>query len=72
MNLHQRIKEVGNHIDRLQETANKHKTNGKMHLFERVCETMEENKAIIQRLYADLDNSRKITMFNNIRNAKTY
>lgn len=72
MNLHQRIKEVGNHIDRLQETANKHKANGKIHLFERVCETMEENKTIIQRLYADLDNSRKITMFNNIRNAKAY
>ncbi len=60
MNLHQRIREVRGHIDWLQETANKHKANGKKRCFNLTCEVIQENKLILKVLKEDLKKHNKI------------
>lgn len=60
MNLHQRIREVRSHIDWLQETANKHKANGKKRRFDLTCQVIKDNKLTLRVLREDLRKHNKI------------
>lgn len=55
-----RIVEVRNHIDRLQEIANKHKENSKKGCFNLTCEVIKDNKLILKVLREDLKKHNKI------------
>ncbi|ASK29688.1 hypothetical protein CEY12_06025 [Chryseobacterium sp. T16E-39] len=63
MNLYHRIKEVRNHIDDLQQIANKHKANNKIHSYNRVCDTIKENKLNLKVLNEDLVKHNRILLY---------
>lgn len=62
MNLHQRIREVRSHIDKLQETANKHMANRKKRSYNLICETIKDNKSILRVLDEDLIKKERINL----------
>ena len=65
MNLYEKISEVRNHIDKLQETANKHKENGKVHSFKIICEIINDHKIHLKTLQSDVKKNSTIILYDD-------
>jgi len=63
MDLTLKAKEVIDHIDRLQKIANRHSKAGKLHSFNRITEVINLNKSILQRIYTDISNNRRSSLY---------
>lgn len=63
MNLYHRVTEVRNHIDSLQQIANKHKEKNDNRRHKIICETIEENKLHLKELNEDLKKHQRIILY---------
>lgn len=64
MNLYRRRDEVRDHIDHLQQTANKHLKNNNKRQYNIVCEIIKDNKEHLSRLDADLKCKDRIILYH--------